>query len=136
MKRIYIAGAYSAPNVLGVMDNMRRGLKLSAQCLKAGFAVYSPWTDCLLHFHEEFTLEQCYTYSDAWLRVSDAVLLVPGWEESVGVRSELKVAAEIHIPVFHTLADLCAHFLGGIPCERLNQDGTATLKSVEHGWDC
>lgn len=107
MKRIYVAGAYSAPDILTAMGNMRRGLQLSAACLKAGFAVYSPWCDCLLHFHEEFTIEQCYAYSAPWLRASDAVLVVvEGFQESRGTQAELLLARELKIPVFFDLDSL------------------------------
>jgi nucleoside 2-deoxyribosyltransferase len=105
--RVYVAGAYSAPNVLAVMGNMRRGIQLSSACAKAGFAVYSPWCDCLLHFHEEFRLEDCYSYSMPWLEASDAVLVVPeNCEESNGTQAEIRRAIELAIPVFWSLDEL------------------------------
>jgi nucleoside 2-deoxyribosyltransferase len=105
--KVYIAGAYSGPDVLTVMANMRRGLKLSAAALKAGFSVYSPWCDCLLHFEQEFTLSECYRYSMEWLEVSDAVLVVPEHaKRSHGVQAELERANQLFIPIFWSLADL------------------------------
>ena len=106
-KRIYVAGAYSGPDVITIMGHMRRGLALSAEALKAGFAVYSPWTDCLLHFQREFTLEEAYAYSMPWLEVSDAVLVVPeNAAQSVGTQAEIDRAHALGIPVFGSLETL------------------------------
>ena len=106
-KRLYVAGAYSANNVTDLMGNMRRGIQLSARALKEGFAVYSPWCDCLLHFHERFTLEECYGYSMPWLEASDAVLVVQrNSEQSKGTQAELARACELGIPIFNTLLEL------------------------------
>jgi hypothetical protein len=109
MKRVYVAGAYGASTVNDVMGNMRRGLQLSAEVLRHGFAVYSPWTDCLLHFHQEFTIEECYSYSMPWLEVSDAVVVVEkNRETSRGTQSEIKRASELGIPVFFSKEELFA----------------------------
>ena len=111
--RVYCAGAYSSDNVIGVMDNIRCGLKLSAACAKAGFAVYSPWCDCLLHFQEHFDLQACYDYSLPWLEVSDAVLVVPeGAAQSRGTQAELARAREMEIPVYWTLDALIEYSNG------------------------
>jgi hypothetical protein len=105
--RVYIAGAYGGPDVITIMGNMRRGLALSADAAKAGYAVYSPWTDCLLHFLQEFTLAQCYAYSMPFLEVCDAVLVVPeNIAASVGAAAELTRARELGIPVFWSLEAL------------------------------
>jgi hypothetical protein len=110
-KRVYVAGAYSAPTVIEVMANMRRGLALSAEAVAAGFAVYSPWCDCLLHFLHRFELEECYAYSMPWLEVADAVLVVPeGAYQSRGTTAELARAGELQIPVFFEIRNLIAHF--------------------------
>ena len=45
MKRIYIAGPYSAPDVLSVFENMRKGMVLATQVRKLGYAPFAPWTD-------------------------------------------------------------------------------------------
>lgn len=107
-KRVYVAGAYSGPDVVTILSNMRRGFQLSAATLKCGFAVYSPWTDCLLHFQEQFDLEQCYAYAMPWLEVADAVLVVEhNWRQSQGTQAEVTRARELGIPVFFDLGDLC-----------------------------
>ena len=108
MKRVYIAGAYSAPDVLTVIDNMRRGLRLAAEVQTAGFAAYVPWEDILRHLISDgFSIETCYAASMAWLEVSDAVVVQPERvEESVGTQAELARAETLGIPVFWSVDEL------------------------------
>jgi hypothetical protein len=110
MKKIYIAGAYSADNVMDVLTNMRKGMRLSTEAFLAGFAVFCPWLDhqfvWQLREGETLTIDNFYQYSLTWLSVSDAILLVPGYENSYGTQKELEKAKELGIPVFHTLQQL------------------------------
>ena len=112
--RVYVAGAYSADNVMGVLNNMRRGMELATKVLLAGFAPFCPWYDyhyiILLREGENLTVQDMYTYSINWLSVSDAVLLVPGWEKSVGTKMEIEVAVSLGIPVFEDLHDMIVWF--------------------------
>jgi hypothetical protein len=113
MKRIYIAGAYSADNVIDVLRNIGRGERLAGEVFRAGFAPFCPWHDkdyVIQSPDAEYTVQQFYDYSIAWLIVSDAVLLVPGWEKSLGTRREIEIAEAHDIPVFETLDELIAHF--------------------------
>ena len=51
-----------------------------------------------------------YKYGIAWLDVSNAVLVVPGSENSKGTQKEIERAKELRIPVFYNLKDLEEHF--------------------------
>ena len=110
IRRVYVAGCYSADNVIGVLDNMREGIRASVEVLLAGFSPFSPWLDyqfqLMLRNGEMLTVEDYYRYSMAWLEVSDAVLVLPSWQSSVGVQAELARAGELGIPVFYTLEEL------------------------------
>lgn len=103
MKRVYIAGAFSADNVLGVLDNMRKGMRWATKVLLKGYAPFVPWFD--YHFQlnlregEKLTVQQYYNYSLAWLAVSDVVFVTPGWENSKGTLKEIEVARALNIPV-------------------------------------
>jgi predicted Rossmann-fold nucleotide-binding protein len=50
--------------------------------------------------------EDFYEYSIAWLEKADAVLVVPGWEDSVGTKKELARAKELSIPIYYSMAEL------------------------------
>jgi hypothetical protein len=115
MKRIYVAGAYSADNVIDALSNIGKGIKLAYEVFKAGYYPFCPFLDyhyTLIAGQEDvrFTVDQYYAYSMSWLEVSDAVILVPGWENSKGTLAEIKRANELVIPVFSTLNAMVEHF--------------------------
>ena len=111
MKRIYVAGAYSATDIIKVQGNMRRGLELSIKVLQAGFAPFCPWLDFQFGLLDEITLQQYYDYSLAWLEVSDALLVVQkGWQESKGTLNEIEVAEALGLPIFHDFYEMVQYF--------------------------
>jgi hypothetical protein len=105
--RVYCAGAYSGPDVLTILGNMRRGIALSVEVLKAGFAPFCPWLDFQFGLLADIPLERFYRYSITWLEASDAVIVVPeGAKQSKGTIEELRQAAELNVPIFWTLGEL------------------------------
>ena len=115
MIKIYVAGAYSDDNVLGVLKNIGRGQTVAAEMFNLGFAPFTPWHDksfVIENWTSDFTVEQFYNYSMEWLKASDVVLVVPNveglkdWEDSKGTLAEIKVAEENNIPVFYKIKDL------------------------------
>ena len=111
MKRVYVAGAYSSPNVIGVFTNMRRGCRLAYEVLSAGYAPFTPWLDWLLSMFGFVSLADYQAYSMAFLEACDAVLVQPvGCEASFGTQAELARAKELGIPIFYTIEDLEEHF--------------------------
>ena len=108
MKRVYVAGPYSANSVLDVLKNIGRGEKACADLFAMGYAPFCPWHDKSFvtdRPDDEFTVSQFYEYSLAWLKVSDAVVLLPGWENSKGTLKEIEVAKEVGIPVFDSITE-------------------------------
>lgn len=120
MRCVYVAGAYSAGNVMDVLANMRRGMNLSLRVLQAGYAPFVPWFD--YHFSllsGDIKLEDYYQYSISWLEKSDAVLVVAkGAKQSRGTQKEIARAKEIGIPVFWSISEL----LGQLPAEGENDE--------------
>jgi len=107
MKRIYVAGSYSADNVITIFDNMRIGMRKGLDVLLAGYSPFVPWFDfhfnLMLQGDEKITLQQYYDYSMAWLEASDAVLVLANSEESKGTQLEIKRAIELGIPVYYDI---------------------------------
>jgi len=100
MKRIYIAGKYSADNILGCLSNIHDGIKKSVEVLKQGDAPFCPWLDYQFHFFDKtLTIEDYYRYSMAWLEVSDEVWVLPNSENSKGTRAEITRAKELGIKI-------------------------------------
>jgi len=114
--RIYVAGPYSADNVLTVFGNMRRGIEESARLFEGGVAPFCPWLDYqfALAARRIHTVEEYYDYSTAWLEASDALVVVgnrsglPGPDTSRGTRAEVARARELGIPVFFSSAEFWA----------------------------
>ena len=114
MKRVYVAGAYSAGNVIDVLNNMRRGMRAATEVLLAGYSPFVPWFDyhfqLMLQDGETLSVEDYYRYSIAWLEVSDAMLVLPNSENSKGTQAEIERAKELGIPIFTSLDALNQEF--------------------------
>lgn len=110
--RVYVAGAYSADNVLDVLGNMGRGNYLAYRVFRAGFAPFVPWHDADFAMMAgmqgaKVTVQDFYEYSLEWLRVSEAVIVEPvNAEQSKGTQAEIAEAKRLGIPVFWSVADL------------------------------
>jgi hypothetical protein len=114
MKRVYVAGLYSADNVLDVLRNIGRGQKVCARLFSLGFFPFCPWHDKTFVIdlpENDFTVQQFYDYSIAWLVVSDVMLLLPGWDKSKGAIAEKKIAEEYGIPIFYTVKGIMAAYI-------------------------
>lgn len=110
-RMIYVAGAYSGPDVLTVLDNMRLGIELSSTLFRKGFSPFCPWLDyhfCLNIPKEYLTVDMFYNYSIDFLEVCNAVLLTDNERNpsSGGTNKELQKAHELGIPIFYTLEEL------------------------------
>ena len=108
MKRVYVAGPYNADNVIDVLNNMRRGIRISVELLVHGFAPFCPWLDYNFQLQAELTIKQFKDFSMAWVQVSDAIFMITGWENSKGAIAEKEEAERLHIPVFYDLDSLLA----------------------------
>lgn len=85
---VYCAGRFSAPTREGIEENIKRAVGTALDAVAAG----------AFPFWIAGTLEL--------LRRCDAILMVPGWEESSGARGELAEAIELCMPVFYDIDEL------------------------------
>ncbi|MFA5160139.1 MAG: DUF1937 family protein [Candidatus Omnitrophota bacterium] len=102
MKRLYLAGPYSADNVIDVLANIRRGIRAAAYLISKGYAVFCPFLDfqiALTTYGEELEKEDYQRNSMAWVEVCDVVVVLPGSEKSHGVKREIERAVTLGIPV-------------------------------------
>ena len=110
MKKIYVAGAYSANNTLDTFNNMRKGMRAGLEVLLAGYAPFVPWFDyhlqLMLRGNENLMVQDYYNYSLAWLEVSDALYVILGSEKSVGTQNEIKRAQELNMPIYYNMEEL------------------------------
>ena len=104
MKVVYIAGPYTAENDWERKMNILRAQFVNAEIWKRGF-----WGLCP-HMNTEFFSGICpeQVFVDGglvFLRRSDCVILVEGWENSKGTLAEIAEAERVGIPIYHTLEE-------------------------------
>ena len=100
MKCIYIAGKLS-DDAVHYLKNVSNMMEAAEKIRKMGFAVYVPALDLLMGI--KFGWDEYNNYfnnSIEWLKRSDAVFLVKGWESSPGTQKEITVAKSKNIPIF------------------------------------
>lgn len=112
---IYLASPYSH-----VRSRVRRERFLAAEaylasCTALGEILYSP----IVHFHtlaRRHKLPHDATYwrahNEGMLSMAEElrVLVLPGWEHSIGIAREVAFAKENSIPVTHVLSDVGGAF--------------------------
>lgn len=98
---VYVAGPYSKPDPC---INTRDAIMAGEELLNRGFAPFVPH---LTHFWHTMFPHNYETWLDLdrqWLKLSDAVLRLPG--ESKGADKEIADAKEWGIPVFYSINEL------------------------------
>ena len=113
MKRVYVAGPIQADNITTIFENLRQGIRAGVKLLLAGHAPFIPHcmflVRLLLEGGEKYHEGTLYKSDMAWLEVSEAFLLLPGWEHSPGSRAELERAKELGIPAYYTIKELVSN---------------------------
>lgn len=105
MALVYIAGPYTAKSRWDVTCNVNAAKRVA---LEVGTLGLFPVTPHVLGsgFEDCQTEEFWYRGTLELLRRCDAVILVPGWENSKGATEERRAALELGLPVFERVADL------------------------------
>jgi hypothetical protein len=102
---VYVAGPYTAKNDFDRLVNIENANKVTAELWAAGYYALCPHKItaffgglCPEHVFIEGGLE--------FLRRSDKVVLIDGWESSNGTMGEIKEAMRLDIPVYEGVSDL------------------------------
>lgn len=101
----YLAAPYSHPDQSVVNQRMETLCKVDAQLMKRGIFTVSPLLKHFIVHHADLPTDWAYwkNYSDALLCAVDQMIVVmmDGWQESVGVTAEIKMANDLGIPVVY-----------------------------------
>lgn len=108
MPTVYVAGPYRHLERAGIEQNIRNALAIGLLCCRKG------WSPIIPHSNTAHLDAVDPTIGDEfWLaatmelmRRCDAVVLVPGWQESIGTRAEIQEAQIRGIPVYYVESDL------------------------------
>jgi len=99
---VFVSGPIAANNTWLRERNIRRAEEVALELLEYGYSVFCPHT--MTRFFEGALPPKVFYRADLEvLRRCDAVLLVPGWEDSNGSREELREANRRGIPAFTDL---------------------------------
>ena len=105
MKIVYVIGRYRATTEHGVVENIRAAEAVAIEVWKAGAAALCPHKNTALL--GGVVPDESFLAGDIeMLRRCDAAICVPGWETSAGSIGEMKVCADIGMPVFLEIAEL------------------------------
>jgi hypothetical protein len=101
---VYLASPYSHKDPLVRLARFEAVCRVAGELMGNGFVVFAP----IAHSHPIAELTRLPTDWAYWevfdrefLRACSAiyVLQLPGWEESVGVQAEIRIAQELGLPV-------------------------------------
>ena len=105
MKLIYIAGPYKGGTGWEIEENVRQAERYALQVWKLGYAAVCPHCNTRLFFgeiDEDLAMKGCLEI----LSRCDGMLLIPGWEGSLGATLEWKTATRLSLPVYFTLGEI------------------------------
>jgi hypothetical protein len=96
--RIYVAGPYRASTPDRVAWNIEQARLAGRALRRMGFHVFIPHCNSA---HEDGQAPDSHFLAEGldFLRLCDAVVLLPGWEASEGARAEVAEAQRLDMPV-------------------------------------
>lgn len=108
---VFVSGPYRGTskyyliNRLQRLRNILRAYRVSKELWSLGMIVFTPhlnsvWMDGCVH--DDFFLNGCLEI----LLKCDCVLMLDGWDQSVGAKEELRTALTRNIPVYYTVFEL------------------------------
>jgi hypothetical protein len=104
MDVIYVAGPYTAEHDFDRLRNIEKASRVTAQLWSLGYYALCPHK--ITAFFGGLCSESVFIDGGLeFLRRSDAVVLVEGWEASGGTLGEIKLAMELGIPVYEGVED-------------------------------
>jgi len=105
MKRIYVAGPYTAEDARKVRQNVDRAIKIGCALIRKGWAPFIPHLTHYIWMHPDgdFPYEKWIELDLEWLRVCHAFFYIA---PSPGADAELVEAAKLGHPIYRSLDEV------------------------------
>jgi nucleoside 2-deoxyribosyltransferase len=99
---VYVAGKYSADTAEQRMENIKAAGKVAAELWDQGFGVICPHTNTgeFLVPTSSCTYDMVMKGDMDMMSRCDAVVMLPGWEQSKGSTMEITYAQELGMPIY------------------------------------
>lgn len=91
MRLLYVAGKYRGPSLWEIENNVRRAEEVAFELWLLGAAVICPHTNSRF-FHGILPDEDLLDGTRVIMERCDGIVLIPGWEDSIGARAERAMA--------------------------------------------
>ena len=114
-KIIYVAGPYTTDTTIGKLINVAKAEELAKQLTILGYVTIIPHKNTSLwdedsKFIEWDARKWLEDYCFELLKISDAMILTDGWQNSKGCLAEIEFVKKNNIPYFTTVSNLLRGF--------------------------
>jgi len=105
MKRIYVAGPYTAPNPRLTQLNVNRAIEIGCALIRKGWTPFIPHLTHYIWLHPkgDFDWEVWMELDKVWLEVCDALFFIA---PSRGANIELELAKKLGLKIYYKLEDV------------------------------
>ena len=104
--KVYIAGKITDEGN-EMLKNMHAFYTMYNELLRLGFSPFNPANDYIYGImYGDYDYADYFEPNLEWLKVADAVMVLPNWETSRGTKAEIAMAKQLGIPVFYLVNDL------------------------------
>lgn len=106
MKVIYVSGPYRADTQQGIMVNIENAKEVARALWKKGYAVICPHANTAFMDGPDLGPDVFIAGDLELVERSDAMVMLPGWEQSEGAQIEYRRAAERGMPIYLTVEEV------------------------------
>lgn len=104
---IFLSGPFRHPDKAQMAENVLTAQAAAVGVARLGFIPYCPHSN-IGHAYGLISEAHAEAINLAFLRLSDALYLLPGWGQSIGARGELEEAKRLGLPIFRSPAEVRA----------------------------